>query len=1232
VYNPIFTAGGTVQAGAGVYIRRRADDELLERCLQGDYAYVLSARQVGKSSLMVNVANELEKHGIRSAVVDLTYLGQSDVSPTKFYIGILSIIGQELGLQIDVVEWWDRNSEKSYSSRFADFFREVVLKTSTSRVVVFVDEIDTTLTMKFTDDFFAAIRFLYNGRAEDPELRRLSFVLVGVATPTDLIQDPQRTPFNVGHKIDLSDFTLEETLPLAAGLGLPADTTKVVTGWALHWTGGHPYLTQRLFRAMALEERTEWTAEEVDAVVNRTFFTEEGARDSNLAVVGARLAGPGIYTYPMLTTYRDALRQITPVLDNPRSEVKTRLKLIGVVKSKGMFLVVRNRIYEHAFNLDWVREQRTIQQERATRVATVIAVVMAAIALVLGAYGWYKDKQARSSEERLRVEAELKQKAVEANLATSRAWQTASEANDQLQKADELQQQLRMTAEGQRVLAEAQAELAKRNAMTATTQTERAEASARLAVDNAKLANENERKATENASAATAARDAATEAARRAAASEVDATRQRDKSNEQARVITGYKLISDAQAIQATQYDASDTAVLLCIEAYRRAPTLEAAQAIGGALQWLPKRFAMGKYEGAKAIAISDDGSLIGLSSQDGTVRGLRVRSSQPAGITSKLSHPASAIAVAGNGIGGVNDFGEATPGLPASARRQRVLALKSDGSAYAASGNKNTKSVDLYFAGNASSRTLEHRAPVRYAIFAGDALFSYCTDNTVYRWDLRTFQSTLIHFPDNPFGTFSGSGFAVYFKASLNQPFLLFNRGTGIGMYGVRRLSRGIWPFEHQSMQALEVGHIENDRPIGIITVPTSSGLVTASGAILRRWLYSGRETLHITLPQTISAAAASQDDRWIATLDAGDLTVWLSESGPLLARSARGTLGGLLAFSAERNAFIGYDGFWAFLWRWDQDSISSLGASIGTMGRLVLSADGSHLATFGQDITTKGITTTSIKQGLNAPRTNVLVITRLDNSTPTNVPFAGVPGQIAISASGDFTAVMVDSQVQVYRSDGRLTKTIDAKIDSKAVSALAISPDGTRILIGTANAVQVFGSDGTLDTKEAVSGSVFFSRDGKYFTLAERTRLRMVETATLRDVWTLPNFWATSMVFSADGKYVAGLTAASSGVTVHIWNVPTGTEAGLITMPTVVVTSLAFDVTGKYLATGGLDGIRVWVWRPEDLIEEACSRVRRASLTQAEWGKYLPGEEYNKSAATCPPVPDKLHTESRR
>ena len=90
-----------------------------------------------------------------------------------------------------------------------------------SRLVIFIDEIDAVRSLPFsTDEFFAAIRECYNRRTEDPEFERLTFCLLGVATPSDLIRDTRMTPFNIGRRIELTDFTEAEAAPLRSGLVL----------------------------------------------------------------------------------------------------------------------------------------------------------------------------------------------------------------------------------------------------------------------------------------------------------------------------------------------------------------------------------------------------------------------------------------------------------------------------------------------------------------------------------------------------------------------------------------------------------------------------------------------------------------------------------------------------------------------------------------------------------------------------------------------------------------------------------------------------------------------------------------------------------------------------------------------------------------------------------------------------------------------------------------------------
>ncbi|MEH1871725.1 hypothetical protein [Nostoc sp.] len=63
--------------------------------------------------------------------------------------------------------------------------------------------------------------------------------------PSNLIKDKGRTPFNIGRAVDLTGFQLSETQPLAQGLVDIGDRQELIKA-VLNWTGGQPFLTQKL--------------------------------------------------------------------------------------------------------------------------------------------------------------------------------------------------------------------------------------------------------------------------------------------------------------------------------------------------------------------------------------------------------------------------------------------------------------------------------------------------------------------------------------------------------------------------------------------------------------------------------------------------------------------------------------------------------------------------------------------------------------------------------------------------------------------------------------------------------------------------------------------------------------------------------------------------------------------------------------------------------------------------
>jgi hypothetical protein len=356
VKRSIYTVGGTVQAGDGLYIPRKADEELLALCRANTFAYVLTARQMGKSSLMVRAAERLADEGITSIIIDLTELGVN-ITQQEWYLGILTKITDTLALNFDVVAWWDGYGHLGVTQRMTKFFEQLVHLGETERIVLFIDEIDTTLRLPFADDFYAAIRYIHNARATNKDFERLSFVLIGVATPSELISDSHRTPFNIGQRVDLKDFTLAEAVPLAKGLGLPSKSAKQALEWVMKWTGGHPYLSQRLCQAIASQNQDAWSEIEIDKLVEDLFLGQTSEQDQNLQFVRDMLTKRAPNPLDVLTTYREIYLGQRRVLDEKQSIIKSHLKLSGIVRRAGTILNVRNLLYRTVFNIQWVETQ-----------------------------------------------------------------------------------------------------------------------------------------------------------------------------------------------------------------------------------------------------------------------------------------------------------------------------------------------------------------------------------------------------------------------------------------------------------------------------------------------------------------------------------------------------------------------------------------------------------------------------------------------------------------------------------------------------------------------------------------------------------------------------------------------------------------------------------------------------------------------------------------------------------
>src|SRR5438270_4303038 len=121
-----YITGGTVPRDAACYVPRQADIELLDGLRQGQFCYVLTARQMGKSSRMVRTATRLREEGVTCVILDLTAIGQN-LDAERWYGGLLNQLGQHVGLEDELDAFWLAPSSMGPMRRWMQALQQVVL-------------------------------------------------------------------------------------------------------------------------------------------------------------------------------------------------------------------------------------------------------------------------------------------------------------------------------------------------------------------------------------------------------------------------------------------------------------------------------------------------------------------------------------------------------------------------------------------------------------------------------------------------------------------------------------------------------------------------------------------------------------------------------------------------------------------------------------------------------------------------------------------------------------------------------------------------------------------------------------------------------------------------------------------------------------------------------------------------------------------------------------------------
>jgi len=365
-----YKVGGSLEYQHPTYVARQADSDLYEGLKNGDFCYVLNSRQMGKSSLRVQMMKKLKEQGVKCASIDMTRIG-SHVTPQEWYAGVVSELlrGFSLSRKVNFSSWWRDRELLPPLQRLRELIEDVLLAEFSQNLVIFIDEIDSIIKIQFKEDFFAFIRACYNQRVDNPEYNRLTFCLLGVATPSDLITDKNvSTPFNIGRAIELTGFQLHEATPLAQGLAGKTSNPQVVLREVLAWTGGQPFLTQKVCKLVLSAEEmipdgneAVWVEHLVRSRLIENWETQD--EPEHLRTIRDRIIWSD-HKEQLLRLYQQILQtSLTPPYQGGDGGVKANdkpehmeVRLSGLVVKQQGKLRIYNRIYETVFNQSWVDE------------------------------------------------------------------------------------------------------------------------------------------------------------------------------------------------------------------------------------------------------------------------------------------------------------------------------------------------------------------------------------------------------------------------------------------------------------------------------------------------------------------------------------------------------------------------------------------------------------------------------------------------------------------------------------------------------------------------------------------------------------------------------------------------------------------------------------------------------------------------------------------------------------
>lgn len=309
--------GGAVPLDSRFYLVRPTDDQFLAAIKRRDsIVLVKGARQMGKTSLLARGLQLARQEGAKVVITDFQKLNSSNLETIEpLFMALGELIADQLNLSVYPDEVW--KPRRAPSINFERYIRREVLEKISAPLVWGLDEVDRLFTCPYASEVFGLFRTWHNERAIDPGAPwgRLTMAIAYATEAHLFITDQNQSPFNVGTRLELRDFGLEQVAELNRRHESPLkDQVEVERFFRL--VGGHPYLVRVGLHEMTINNMALGTFEEI-------ADSDEGPFGDHLRRILVLLTRDNVLS--------DAVREI--LRDQPCPDIESfyRLRSAGVM-------------------------------------------------------------------------------------------------------------------------------------------------------------------------------------------------------------------------------------------------------------------------------------------------------------------------------------------------------------------------------------------------------------------------------------------------------------------------------------------------------------------------------------------------------------------------------------------------------------------------------------------------------------------------------------------------------------------------------------------------------------------------------------------------------------------------------------------------------------------------------------------------------------------------------------